>query len=932
MDMPAKSRGEIYQSMQFFTPMAVVEHAVYRGAHLYSHLPMIRIMLDLGRMEFWPSSKLDGFAERLLEQLPGLARHVCSRGHAGGLVERLAEGTWMGHVIEHVALELQSLAGCRVTRGKTRSVKHRPGVYNILFAYDDEMVGLAAGRTAIELVNALLPPALEGVQGLSSLAELEGDYDFATRQDQLQRMARRGALGPTTQSLVDEAMRRNIPIERLARGSLVRLGQGRYQQHIRASITGQTSLLAVQAASDKAFTKDILKSHGVPVPRGAVVSDAEAAMQQARRLRYPLVCKPLDGNHCRGVTTGIADDDALRAAVTLASAQARSGKVVLERHLEGRDHRILVVDGKVVAVAERVPAHVIGNGVSTIAELIADVNRDPRRGEGHERVMTRIAADATVRDYLARSARTLDTVPCDGETVTLCPTANLSTGGTAIDRTSQIHPDNCEIASRAAQALGLDVAGIDFVSPDISRPVRETGGGVIEVNAAPGFRMHLEPSQGASRDVARPVIEMLFARGSRSRVPIFSITGTNGKSTTARMLRQIFRFTGQCVGMTSTQGVYLDDALVVPGDATGPRSARMVLRDPKVEVAILETARGGILREGLGYDRADIGAVLNVTADHLGLRGIDTLEELADVKSLIVETVARDGTSVLNADDPMTRAMAKRARGRRFWFSLKGGDAEMVPWLRQHIDRGGAAMVREPGPEGGLIVLHDRGLREIVMRVSAIPATLHGVAVFNIANALAAAAMAVAHGLSLPTIRSALSTFQSNFDQNPGRLNVHDAHGFRAIVDYAHNAAGLVALGHVVEGLRHRHRKTIGVVSIAGDRRDEDIIDMGAIAARLFYTLIFREYPLTRGRPQGVVMMLLRRGAEMNDSRCTRILTVANEADANRAGLELAQPGDLLVLTPSEVDSCWQQVIGFRPQAESVSDRQRVDAIRGRLS
>lgn len=908
-----KQVGEEDFGVKHGHPMAVLESTVYRGPHYFSLTPMIRMVVDLGWMEHWPTDRLGDFAERLLALVPGLHRHRCSRARPGGFAERLREGTWLGHVAEHVALELQCETGARISRGKTRAVPGRPGVYNVMFAYDEEEAGLAAGRIALELIDSLLPDGLGGVEGLDQLAMLEGAFDLQGRRAQLRRLVERRALGPTTRALVEEAERRRIPVTRLGSGSLIRLGHGRYQQLLRASITGRTTLLAAEAAGDKDFTKQLLAAHGIPVPLGVVVRSEEQAVAAAPRLGYPLVTKPRDGNHGRGITTGIAEARQLRAGFRAALPEAKGGEVIVERFYPGRDHRILVIDGKVVAVAERMPAAVTGDGTSTIEELVAAVNRDPRRGKGHEKVMTRIRLDTAAEALLARAGLTSASIPARGETVFLATTANLSTGGTAIDRTNAIHPDNLAIAARAAMILGLDVAGIDFIAPDIARSVHETGGGVIEVNAAPGFRMHLEPSEGASRDVARPVIEMLFPRGSRSRVPILAITGTNGKSTTARMLRHIFRFTGKIVGMTSTGGVYVDDRLIAAGDATGPRSARMVLSDPCVEVAILETARGGILREGLGYAEADVGAVLNVTADHLGLKGIETVEDLAKVKSLIVETVRRRGTSVLNADDPLTRRMARRAGGTAMWFSLAGGEAEMAPWLREHVEAGGAAVVREPGPDGGTLVLHREGLREVILPAAAIPATLHGLATFNVANALAAAAMAAAHGISLPTIRSALGTFQSDFEQNPGRLNVHDAHGFRAIVDYAHNAAGLEALGVVVEGLRHRHRRTIGVISIAGDRRDEDIVEMGAIAARLFDELIFREDPLTRGRARGVVMGLLKQGAEGSGALRGAVHTIAGEAEANAAGLALAGPGDLLVLTPSAVEACWRQVVDFRP-------------------
>jgi cyanophycin synthetase len=893
--------------------MRVLERAVYRGPHLFGELPMVRFQLDLGVLEEWPSNRLPGFVDALLDMLPSLERHACSLGHAGGFVERLRQGTWLGHVTEHVALELQSLAGIAVTKGKTRSVKGRPGVYNVLFEYQaEEEPALLAGRLALELVNSLLPDELQGVSGLEILHPDSGPRPFALEPalSQLRKLERRTGLGPTTASIVAEARRRGIPAMRLDDQSLVQLGWGKRQQRIRASITGRTSFLGVETASDKALTKAMLAKAGVPVPEGAVVRTAEEAIRAAARLGGPVVVKPLDGNHGRGVSTNLTDLDAVRDAFALAAGHSR--RVVVEQHFQGNDHRLLVVGGELVAVAERIPAHVVGDGASTIAQLIERVNADPRRGEGHEQVLTRIRVDEQMRNLLAVSGLSLDSVPAEGETVMLCGTANLSTGGTAIDRTDQIHPDNACIAIRAALSVGLDVAGIDFICPDISKSARDHGGGIVEVNAAPGFRMHLQPTVGRSRPVAPAVVRMLFPEGESGRIPIFAITGTNGKSTTGRMLSHILRQTGMTVGLTNTSGVYVNSERVLKADASGPRSARMVLHDPMVEAAVFEVARGGLLREGLAFDRCDVGAVTNVQPDHLGLKGIDTVQDLAWVKAVVVENVADHGVSVLNADDVLTARMRRRAGGRPAFFSLHG-DADMPAFLRKHILDGGLALVRESDSGGGELVVHQNGRRRSLMRAAEIPATVGGLAEFNVQNALTAAAMAIGHGLDLQTVRLALSTFGTAFEQNPGRLNIFDGHGFRVIADYAHNAAGLIAMRGLLTKLRPMYGRQIGMISIPGDRRDDDIRDMGEVAALTFDELVFREDPSRRGRAPGEVIDLLVEGARRVRTDDRRIHRAAGELDGVDTALRLATAGDLVVLTLTEVETVWRHVQAYRP-------------------
>ena len=891
--------------------MRIVERGVYRGPHLYSATPMVRAMVDLGPLEERPTSTIEGFTDALVERLPGLKRHGCSYGEPGGLLLRMVEGTWIGHVVEHVTLELQTLAGTPVTRGKTRSVKGRPGHYNVMVAYEEESVGLAALRMAFELVDSLLPEDLRGVEGLERLADgAEGPFDFEARLADLTRLAQRSALGPSTRALADAARRRGIPVRRLNDMSLLQLGWGSRQRRLQASITGNTSHLAVEAAGDKAMAKALLRNAGLPVPGGEVVRTVDAAQAAARRLRGPVVTKPLDGNHGRGVSVDLTSPE--QVAWGFGQAAAHSRRVIVEEQYAGSDYRALVVGGKLVAVAERRPPQVVGDGLRTVGELVEALNADSRRGEGHEKVMTRVKPGPAMDARLAEQGLGMAAVPEAGRTVVLAATANLSTGGSAIDRTDDIHPDNARICEDAARVIGLDVAGIDFLCPDITRSVRETGGGIVEVNAAPGLRMHLHPSEGTPRDVAAPIIETLFPKGARSRIPVIAITGTNGKSTTVRMVAHMMRMQGLNVGYTTTSGIYRNGELIRAADASGPQSARQVLADPSVDVAVLETARGGIVREGLGFDHCEIGAVLNVSEDHMGLGGVQDLNDLGAVKSVVVESVARRGFSVLNADDPHTVGMARHAGGQVIWFTMRGDD-EISGELLKHVATGGTVLGLDKRRGRDALVIRKGDTVTTIAEAAEIPVTFGGAARFNIANALAAAAIGVARGLSTYAIREALLTFRTDFASNPGRMNVHDSHGFRVIVDYAHNPAALSALGELIARMKASHGRVIGMVSIPGDRRDEDLKAMGALATEIFDHIVFRERPDGRGREAGEVLRLMQDGAREAGCPAHRMAALLDEEEAVAHSLEVARPGDLVVLLPTKVEAVWNQVVEWQP-------------------
>lgn len=886
--------------------MRVIERSIYRGPHLYSARPMIRIRLDLGALEAWPTDRLPGFADALVVRLPGLESHGCSYGEPGGFLKRMEQGTWIGHVIEHVAIELQAQAGAAVTRGKTRSVKGREGVYDILFCYGDERSGLAAGRAATTLVASLLPAHFQAVEGLDRLCPpLDARTDDSADIDVLLRkMVIANGLGPSTSALVAEARRRRIPAMRLDTASLVQFGTGSRQKRIRASVTGATSLIGAELAANKHAAKALLQAAGLPVPRGDVVRTPDEAIAAARRIGWPVVIKPLDGNQGRGVTTGLSSEGQMLEAFERAAAVSR--RVIVEQQLPGSDHRLLVVAGELVAVAERVPAHVVGNGRNSIEELIGFLNADPRRGAGHEAVLTRIRIDEALLCFLEQSDRTLSDIPDQGARIWLRGAANLSTGGTAIDRTDDIHSDIAAIAIQAAATIGLDVAGIDIMSPDISRSLAETGGGIVEVNAAPGLRMHIAPSEGTPRDVAAPIIASLFPKGARSRIPIFAITGTNGKTTTVRMVAKILAEAGKRVGFTTTTGVYVDGRKQVASDASGPQSARMILRNPTVDAAVFETARGGILREGLGFDACDVGAVLNVTADHLGMKDIHSVEDLARVKSVVTESVKCSGYSILNADDPLTVKLARHARGEIVWFSGSADAVERNP-VKNHIAEGGMAVVC--GSKS--ILFYKDGERFPILPASDIPATLGGAAEFNTLNALAAVAMTAAYGIPLPTIAAALATFQPNFEDSPGRLNIVEAHGVKIVVDYAHNPAALDALSQLLEKLRPDGGRILGMIGLPGDRRDSDLRDVGAQGARIFDEIMFREGPDNRGRATGSINALMLEGALAAGKDPAMIHSLANEHDATDCCLERARPGDIVVLTPTDIEGVWARVQAY---------------------
>jgi len=831
--------------------------------------------VNIGKYEDLPSDKIPGFPQRLAEAIPTLWEHRCSEGHAGGFFERLRMGTYMGHILEHVILELQSLAGMKTSFGRTRSAGAR-GEYNIIIHYRDA----EAAKMCVEL----------GLELVETLAEAQPlSFSLQERLAEIREVGEKNMLGPTTQSIVDAAHRRGIPRFRLNGNGLVQLGHGKYARRIQAAESSLTSNIAVEIASDKELTKELLDKVGVPVPKGETATDADDAWRVAQRIGKPVVVKPSDGNQGKAVSVNLTTEEQVRKAFAL--AREHSEIVIVEEYLQGNDFRMLVVDGKMVAAAQRRPAQVVGDGRHTISELVRMVNDDPRRSSGHGAALTRITLDAAAEITLSKQGYTPESVPPAGVPVLLRDNSNLSTGGTATDITDEVHPDNAAIAVLAAQTVGLDIAGIDVIAHSLRRPLAQQGGGIVEVNAAPGLRMHVSPSEGTPRPVGDAFVDMLFLGAAQTRVPLIAVTGTNGKTTVTRMIAHVYSTLHKFVGMTCTDGIYFNGVRHVKADASGPRSAEAVLQHPQVEVAVLETARGGILRSGLAWDRSTVSVVLNIAGDHMGLDGIDTLEQLARVKRVILESVSRDGYGVLNADDPLVAGMADYCSGQVLLFGTECSSAVMRP----HLAAGGKAVyVIE-----GRIILAEGASETVLMNVADIPATYGGLIPFQVQNAMAAAAACWGAGVPIESIRLGLRTFQADDAGAPGRFNIFELGHAKVIVDYGHNPHALRAMQSALQQMDPR--RAIGVIASPGDRRDADIRELAQVAAHTFDWLIVREDDDKRGREPGEVARMI---ASQVASACPSlpVCVIEDEIEAVEQALDMARDHDVVVVFADKVE------------------------------
>jgi len=820
--------------------MKIREINAMRGPNYWSvrRHKLIVMVLDLEEMEERPSDKIEGFRERLETMFPTMYSHRCSVGTPGGFFQRVKEGTWMGHIIEHIALEIQTLAGMDTGFGRTRGYGEE-GVYNVVFSYIEESAGRYAARAAVRICEALI----EGE-----------DYDLSDDIQEMRELREAERLGPSTGSIVEEAASRGIPWIRLNKYSLCQLGYGANQKRIQATVTSETSSIGVELACDKEDTKHLLEQAEVEVPRGDIISRERSLEESCRYVGYPLVIKPIDGNHGRGITVDIQNYE--DAVVAFHAAKEVSRRVIVEKYITGEDYRLLVINNVLVAAAKRTPAHVIGDGKSTVQELVDAVNKDPRRGYGHENVLTMIKINDLTKTIMKDAGYTEDSVLVKGERLILKDTANLSTGGTAEDVTDIVHPSNVSMAERISKIIDLDICGIDVMTSDISKPLSETGGAVLEVNAGPGFRMHLAPTSGLPRNVAAPVVDKLFPhKGDTGRIPIVAITGTNGKTTTSRLIAHIAKMKGFRVGYTTSDGVYIQNRLLMSGDCTGPASTEFVLKDPTVNFAVLECARGGLLRAGLGFKNCDVGIVTNVAADHLGLKGIHTVEQLAKVKGVIPETVLPDGYAILNADDDLVYEMRRGIESNLALFSMD----ENNPRIQALQRKGGITAVYE----NGYVTLCRGTWKMRIMKAENIPLTYGGKAQFMIQNVLPAIIAANVQGISIEDMKAGLETFIPSASQTPGRLNLFKFENFQVLLDYAHNPAGMRALQKFTDNLDAT--KKVGIIAGIGDRRVEDNNEMGSIAAEMFDEVIIRQDKRLRGKTEEELIKMLDDGIKAKD-------------------------------------------------------------------
>lgn len=839
------------------------------GPNVWHYRPVLIMLLELDNLTEVASSDIPGFKENLLRLLPGIMKHTCSPGYEGGFVERLERGTYFGHIVEHIALELSELANIGVKYGKT-VYGGKEGLYQVVVRYTHEEAMKSCLKFAVEIAEA----AVAGQE-----------YLVAEKVAEIKKIVSRHSLGPSTLSIIQAAEKRNIPWSRLNGESLIQLGYGKYRRLIEATTTSLTSDISVRIAQDKDYAKKLLDDASIPVPRGMLVYSEAEAIEAFHSMGTQVAMKPFDGHHGNGVSLNISTIEEVKAAYQMASQHASA--VIVEEFFKGDDFRVLIVGGKMIAASKRIPAHVVGDGNLSISDLVAEENKNPLRGEGHEKPMTLISMDESSILFLKKQGMTPESVPAAEEIIYLKETANLSTGGSAIDVTDIIHPEIKVMCERAARIVGLDVCGIDLIMESIKKSWVHQHGGVIEVNAGPGIRMHHYPSQGKVRDVGEAIIDYMYPDNHNGRIPILAVTGTNGKTTVSRLLAHMIKETGSIVGNTTTDGIFLDGIQIATGDTTGPISARTILNDPGVEVAVLETARGGIMKRGLAFDWCDVGIITNIEADHIGQDGIESIEDILRVKSLVVERVKENGTIVLNAEsEHLMNLIGER--------KLSGLNREIVLFsldennedFRTHVQSGKRGYFLRGD---GLYEIR-RGKETFLLKAQDIPLTVGGTARFHIANVLSAIPAAMVAGLNLEEIKEGLRSFHSG--ANSGRTNLFHTRKGYVLLDYGHNPEAIRSVGEMVASWNVSDVSV--VLGAPGDRSDEMIRMSGEAAGKVFQHIIIREDEDLRDRAQGETANLLYEGIIQSNPKafCQPIL---DPYQALERGLAQMKENDLMV-------------------------------------
>ncbi|MDD3765589.1 MAG: cyanophycin synthetase [Eubacteriales bacterium] len=848
--------------------MEILDISIYNGRNIYSHRPVMKTIVDIGRFSDIPTKDIKGFNDRLLTCFPNLKNNTCGLGYAGGFLQRLEEGTYLAHVLEHVILDLQNTLGFDVKYGKTRFFKE-PSQYFLVYEFENEICALECSKAAVFILNCFLNGE---------------DIIIGEFLEYLNKVQIETQLGPSTAAIVNEAKKRGIPVTRIGYESLVRLGYGKYSKVIQATLTDTTSCIAADISSNKQLTKHILDENKIPVPYGKVVYTEVSAVMAAKQIGFPVVVKPFNSNQGKGVNTNITNEKDVRKAFR--EAAKYSAGIIVEKYIVGNDYRILVVDGEVKAVAQRLPAMVVGDGIHTISELIEEINKDTNRGECHEKPLTKIKLGSLELSVLKKKGYSKNYVPRAGEKIALRENGNISTGGTAIDCTDIIHPDNADIAVNAANAIGIDIAGIDMVAEDVSKSIYSTSGAVIEVNTAPGIRMHLYPSQGQPRNVAKDIVDLLFPKELNMDFPIVSVTGTNGKTTTVRLIGHVLSHVGRKVGMTSTSGTFIDGKCICKGDHSGPCSARALLANKSIDAAVFETARGGIIREGLGYDLADVGIVTNIAEDHLGLGGVETLKDLAFVKALVVEAIKPGGCAVLNAEDEMTNFILERVQEQVILF-YKTKDNVKVKDVDKYIN----VFV-----EDGFIKIRDSNREITALQIKDIPITYGGLLECNIENALASVCALYALKIPVEDIAKGLASFESN----PGRFQIFHMDGYKIMLDYAHNEAGYMQVTKLCQKLCAS--RIVGIIGMPGDRPDKAIKSVGVLAAKAFDRIYIKEDRNLRNRKKHEVANLLYGAVAESSYDMEKVKIIDDEVEALKEAMKNAQKDDLIVVMYEKIE------------------------------